>query len=112
MRKSILISLLLVSTVSHSETFTCNTYDISQGNGKGGWTKSESGNTSIIIDSQEDAITVKVPNQTPIVFMKDYNDYRTDDGLIKKNNNNFILKTSMPVDTNVYIPVQITYHCH
>lgn len=112
MRKYILISLILASTAANAQTFTCSTYDISQGNGKGGWTKSESGNSSvpITINKKEDSIMI-VSGENSIVFMKDYNDYRTDDGLIKQNNNNFILQTSIQIDTNVYIPVKITYHC-
>ncbi len=118
MRKLLLVSMLFASTVS-AETFTCNSFDVYQGAGNGKYIKvydtlTRDADIKLTIQKSPDKIVVSVDNTDiqPGVFMKDYNEYRNDDGKIIQNGTDFTVLTSAPVpDAKIYVPIKIEYHC-
>ena len=118
MRKLIIASLLFASTVN-AQTFTCNSFNVYQGTGNGTYNKvydttEKDQAIRLTIKTSTDKIVVSVDNTDipPGVFMKDYDEYRNDDGKIIQDGNDFTVLSSVQVqDTNVFVPIKIEYHC-
>lgn len=118
MRKLLLLSLLVAGTANASTVvYTCNSYELYQGNDSGQYHKvNESVDKAnrFTITVTEPVIEVQVNNtdMSIVQFWKDYNVYRNDNGLIEQAGSDFTMKTAIPDPTGTaYIPVKIVYHC-
>ena len=115
MRKLILAAILF-STASHAATYSCNKFTLFQGDTNGNFSLVDTApsNHHITITTSETEITVQVDNSDmdSTVFLKDYDVFRNDTGMIEQRNKEFTMKTAVPDPTGEgFLPVKIIYHC-